>query len=373
MNNKNSQPKVLISALDWGLGHATRIIPIIKYFKKRQWEVALASSSEAYHLLKSTFPELLIFELPSYKASYKHKFMMLNIFQQLPRMQRAIKDENQKVKEIIQEFKADLIISDNRYGVYHSDIPSVFISHQLQILPPNSLSITEPAILKLHKKMMLPFDQIWVPDFQNEVNLGGRLSHPKKIDNNTIYIGPLSRFSQENNTSIKDTPLRDINILAWISGPEPERENLEEILLNQLQSINGNHVLLKGLPSENSKTQFGNIMVYSHLHDKELLALMPNVDLIICRSGYSSIMDVFYLQKKAVFVATPRQTEQVYLAEKLLEEKKFYSQKQSEVNVQEMLNNYNKYSGFERKLPIFEEQINRAINELGVIDRRGDE
>jgi len=243
----------------------------------------------------------------------------------------------------------------------------------LQILPPNSLSITEPAILKLHKKMMLPFDQIWVPDFQNEVNLGGRLSHPKKIDNNTIYIGPLSRFSQENNTSIKDTPLRDINILAWISGPEPERENLEEILLNQLQSINGNHVLLKGLPSENSKTQFGNIMVYSHLHDKELLALMPNVDLIICRSGYSSIMDVFYLQKKAVFVATPRQTEQVYLAEKLLEEKKFYSQKQSEVNVQEMLNNYNKYSGFERKLPIFEEQINRAINELGVIDRRGDE
>lgn len=373
MKTKQAKPKVLISALDWGLGHATRIIPIINYFKQENWSIAIASSGEALHLLKNTFPELIAFELPSYKVKYTQKSMMLNMLHQLPKFKNAIKNEHLITQEILQDFKADLIISDNRYGVYNVNIPSVIISHQLQILPPKSLGFSQSALYHLHQKIMSPFAQIWVPDFESEANLGGKLSHAKQNSEKVRYIGPLSRFVNQKPSAAKRKDGEELKILAWVSGPEPERENFENILMEQLALLKGKHTLLRGLPSQSNIKNNSNISIYNHMEDSELVKLLPKIDLIICRSGYSSIMDLYYLQKKAVFVPTPSQTEQEYLAQKLLEDSKFYSQKQSDFNINSILDNYNNYSGFEDSTSIFKKQIEKSLIELGVSNRRGDE
>ncbi len=376
MKTKQAKPKVLISALDWGLGHATRIIPIINYFKQENWSIAIASSAEALHLLRNAFPELIAYELPSYKVKYTQKSMMLNMLHQLPKFKNAIKNEHLITQEILQDFKADLIISDNRYGVYSANIPSVIISHQLQILPPKSLGFSQSALYHLHQKMMSPFGQIWVPDFESEVNLGGKLSHPKQNSEKIRYIGPLSRFVNQKPFVAKRKEREDkeeLKILAWVSGPEPERENFENILMEQLALLKGKHILLRGLPSQSDIQNNSNISVYNHMEDSELIKLLPEIDLIICRSGYSSIMDLYYLQKKAVFVPTPGQTEQEYLAQKLMEDSKFYSQKQSDFNINTILDNFTNYSGFEDSISIYKNRIEENLIELGVSNRRGDE
>lgn len=347
LKDHKSKPKVLIAALDWGLGHATRMIPMINYFLQHNWEVSIASSSEAFHLLKTTFPHLKCFELPSYKAHYNMRSKALSMLFQLPKFRKAIQEEHQQTKNILKEFKADLIISDNRYGVYHANITSIFITHQLQILPPKNLFFVAPVLYRLHQKMMKHFNQIWVPDMEGNVNIGGKLSHHNNKSSKVKYVGPLSRFSHNLNSIPKSMSTENPNILSWVSGPEPERSKFKNLLLDQLQNIAGNHILLSGLPSQPEVKTINNVTVYNHLNDDEFIKLVDSSDLIICRSGYSSIMDIYYLGKQAMLIPTPGQTEQEYLAKKHFEEGIFFTQSQSKLNIKLALSEISIFKGFE--------------------------
>jgi len=355
--------KVLIAALDWGLGHATRMIPIIDYFLENNYEVALASSSNALVLLKNRYKGLRCFELPTYNIKYSNKSMVMNMISQLPKIQAAITKEKKVLDNLLIEFSANLIISDNRYGIYHKDILSVFITHQLQILPPNIMKVSKPILKVLHKEMMSKFNQIWVPDFQGDNNIAGELSQIKNPPENVFYIGALSRFlnyQRLNNKQINKLP----NILVLLSGPEPARSEFESIVLKQLEKYKATSIVLRGLPGIKENRIFGNITAYNHLEDSELLKIIDSSELIISRSGYSTIMDLYYLGMKAVFVPTPRQTEQEYLAKKLYEESRFFFQKQDEFEIDKILDNYSKYSGFNSNKSIYKNEIKKALKQL---------
>jgi uncharacterized protein (TIGR00661 family) len=355
--------KVLIAALDWGLGHATRMIPIVDYFLENNYEVAIASSSNALILLQNRYTYLKCFELPTYNIKYSNKSMVMNMITQLPKIQTAISKEKKALDLILNEFPANLIISDNRYGIYHKDIPSVFITHQLQILPPNIMKATKPLLKALHKEMTSKFNQVWVPDFRGIDNIAGELSQINSPPENVLYIGALSRFisyKRLESNQINKLP----NILVLLSGPEPARSEFESIVLKQLENYKANSVVLRGLPGVIEKSVLGNILICNHLGDGELLKLIDSSDLIISRSGYSTIMDLYYLGVKAVFIPTPGQTEQEYLANKLFEESRFFYQKQNEFSIDNIVKNYTKYSGFNSSMSIYKNEISKALKQL---------
>jgi len=352
--------RILIAPLDWGLGHATRCVPIIRYFSSKGVEVVIASSGSALVLLKQEFPKLHFLELPAYNIHYKHDSMTLNMMMQLPKIRVAIKRENRIIHKIIEKQSYDLIISDNRYGVHHPKVKSIFMGHQLAIQMPKNMQIFSTLTLKWHRQMLKPFNQIWVPDCESEPNLSGNLSHNVLIEYEVVYLGPISRFSS---TSIKE---EKGTILVILSGQEPQRTELEKLVIAQITDEIKSVVLLRGLPQteENLEEQKQNLKIYNHLPTAKLEHLIGSAELIICRSGYSSIMDMAAMNKRVLLIPTPGQTEQEYLANYLSEKNLAYAVNQSQldlkVGIQRALN-YNKLSLNNKALG---QNIEKAINQL---------
>ena len=352
--------KILIAPLDWGLGHATRCIPIIRMFLLQGKEVVIASSGSALALLRDEFPALEFFILPSYDIHYKHDSMTLNMMLQLPKMRSVILQESQAIGKIVKEKDFDLIISDNRYGIHHPEVPSVFIGHQLAIQMPKHMKIFGSLTLKWHIKMLEPFDQIWVPDFAGESNLSGNLSHNVNLNKELVFIGPLSRFD---GLAKGGNP---ISLLIILSGQEPQRTELENIVLQQITDDMKSVVLVRGLPNTDAvlKVEQQNLAVFNYLPAQKLERLIASANEIICRSGYSSIMDMAAMNKRIILVPTPGQTEQEYLAQYLMEKLLVYGVTQNKLNIAIDLQRLSKYKALDMQNQDLEENINNTLNQL---------
>ena len=303
------KPKILIAVLNWGLGHATRCIPIIQALQNAGYSCVIASDGGALAFLQEEFPSLAFEELPAYQITYSSfpNLMMLKMAWQMPKIYRAAKQEKKIIDKIIDKHHIKLLISDNRLGAYSDKIPSVYITHQLQILS----GITTYFTSKAHAHFYHKFNQIWVPDLESEPNFSGKLGHLKSPNEKVKYIGLLSRMGGEN------LPVQ-YDILAILSGPEPQRSIFEKILLDKLSHLDKKILLVQGKVFPKVKRyKLGNIEVISHAGTKELEAFINQSDTIISRSGYTSVMDMAILQKKVLWVPTPGQTEQKYIARHL--------------------------------------------------------
>jgi len=353
----DKQKHILIAVLDWGLGHATRCVPIIKLLLENQCKVSVAGNGSSLVLLKQEFPQLTFHELPSYKVSYPSDgFFLLHLFLQIPGIFRAIRQEHRVLEQLVDKYKLDAVISDNRYGCYSEKVPSVFITHQLNIPLPSSLSWSGKWVNYFNHRSIRKFSVCWVPDFKNS-HLTGRLT--RASDLNIRFIGSLSRFSYT------DTKIKDGNIVALISGPEPQREILEGLIVNELRKLQQCSLIVRGLPQlpAGEKTE-GNITIMNHASAVQLQQLISQADIIISRSGYSTVMDLFALRKKRIlFIPTPGQTEQEYLAWKLESEGIAFAQSQDKLDVQEAIQKLNQYRGFDTNEPRTN-LLNEAINEL---------
>lgn len=304
-----SNKRILVAPLNWGLGHATRCVPIIRALLTHNFEVIIASDGVALDLLKKEFPNLTALELPSYNITYakKGKHFKLKFLQDSPKLIKAINNEKKEVASIVKTYHIDGIISDNRLGVHHNKVPSVFITHQLQVLSGNTTWLST----KLHQKVIKRFDECWVPDNLGEPNLSGKLGHIPLYDIPVKYIGPLSRFSP------KDLPIKN-DVLILISGPEPQRSMLESLLLDSFTDYSGRVKLIRGVIEDNQKiTNQGQVTIYNYMTSTELNTAINESAIIISRSGYTTIMDLTKLNKKAFFIPTPGQFEQEYLADRL--------------------------------------------------------
>ena len=322
--------KVFISPLNWGLGHATRCIPIIRYFLKNGWDVVIGAEEPGYTLLQKEFPDLLMIHFPGIRVTYSHKIpVAFKLLLQAPRILLNIFSEHLRLQKIIDAYRIDLVVSDNRYGLWTNKIPSIFMTHQLHIRPPKSLRVAGPFILRLNKYFIRRFTRIWVPDFFGALSVAGALSQPP-IHKSTDYIGTLSRFSKRGEPVIFD-------FLIIISGPEPQRTVFEEKVRQSLHQVQSNGIVVRGVPQAVKPYEIhSGTEIFSHLTGKKLEKIANQARTIICRSGYSTVMDLLAIGKPAVFVPTPGQTEQEYLAEYLMGNS-FIKMNQKDFNLKEAL------------------------------------
>lgn len=304
-NSKN----ILVAPLNWGLGHATRCIPIINALLNNGFTPILASDGDALTLLQKEFPNLTSFELPSYNISYAKNghFFKWKMLCNVPRMISAIKKEQQHIKKITTQFEISGIISDNRLGIYHNDIPSVYMTHQLNVLSGISTKFTS----WLHQKTISKFNECWVPDIKSDNSFSGKLGQIKNNLKNVKHIGLLSRFQKTNTEATYD-------YLIILSGPEPQRSLLETKLLTEFKKSTRNVVFVLGkvAPEQLVKT-LKNITIYNFMTSHQLEDAINKSNIVISRSGYTTIMDLATIGKKAFFIPTPGQYEQLYLAKRM--------------------------------------------------------
>ncbi len=340
--------RILVCPMDWGLGHATRIVPVIRLLLESGAEVVLGADNQPLAFLRQQFPQLAWIRLPGFRPVYHKKgSLTLKMALAVPEMLSEAEKGHQLLEKIVDKEKIDAVISDNRYELWSAKVPTVFITHQLDISLPSVLATGRPLVKKLIYGFIKKHNELWVPDFEGESNLSGKLSHVKKMPlPNTFFIGPLSRFENVSGKLVT-VSAETLDVLCLLSGPEPQRTIFEELLLGQLKNSRWKSVLLSGKPGENKKQEIENLVIYPHATDEKMLQLMLSAKTIVCRSGYSSLMDLTALGKRAIFVPTPGQPEQEYLARKMKKEGRFYAVSQKEFDLEKAIKASENYRGLQ--------------------------
>ncbi len=333
--------RILICPLDWGLGHASRCIPIIEQLLLQQHEVVIGATGAPLLLLRKEFPTLSYVDFPGFSIRYSKQFLWLKIGVQLPRIIFESIREHRQLRKICSEHKIDVVISDNRFACWNPAITSIFISHQLFIRAP----FFEGIIRAVNFWCMKHYQRIWIPDVAGEKNFSGHLAHGKNLPSHAEYIGILSRFKSKNNLPVSNFTY-DVCIL--LSGPEPQRTLLEDILVAQIRDLNLRAMVVRGIPGEPKKLEnTAPVFFENHLATKDLQEVIESSKIVVCRSGYSSIMDLARMGKKAIFIPTPGQTEQEYLADYFMHQKVCFMQHQTKINLADAIAESVSYSGFE--------------------------
>jgi uncharacterized protein (TIGR00661 family) len=306
---------ILVCPLNWGLGHATRCIPLIRQLMERNCRVVVAASGASLKLLQQEFGSWVEYkEFPGKEISYSlGRFMILKLTTQLPAFLYSIYKEYRWIQKQVKHIKPDIIISDNRYGARSGAAVSVFMTHQLFVRMPPRLRLFQGLANRINHMFIRAFNHCWVPDFSDAPGLSGDLSHRRQLPF-VQFIGPLSRFLAIENykgSGVSDRLPRDF-ILVILSGPEPQRSLLEEKLKDELSE----EVLVgfRAVPGKMQLEKSGNHYWFDHGNVDLMGWCMKNCRLVISRSGYTTLMDLAVFGKKAVLIPTPGQTEQEYLA-----------------------------------------------------------
>jgi uncharacterized protein (TIGR00661 family) len=323
----NEQRLILYGVLDWGLGHAARSVPIIRNELQKGASVTVATSRKLYDsFFCQHFDGIEFLELPSFEPLFsKSNNQTLKLLLQLPIFVYKYLVERLIVVKWLRQNKPEMIISDNRPSCRHKTVYSVYITHQLHIC--NKKGDEMPCFSWVHKQLIKRYNKCLIPDFEeSSLSVAGRLSHPPLRGVDCEYIGLLSRFEDDQPQQGGDA------VLVLLSGPEPQRTMLENKLLQAIGDINRSFILVRGSNQPLEGTIAKNTEVYSVVNDRVLSLLFARCKKIICRSGYSTIMDLLVLGKSALLVPTPGQYEQEYLAERLKQRPEFYVVAQNEFN-----------------------------------------
>lgn len=310
-----TKQRILVAPLDWGLGHASRCIPLIRKWLLEGHEVVLAADGRPAALLAKEFPSLTMLPLNGYHIRYSATLPLeISLLQQLPKFLRAIRQEKAWLHELLQTEKFDLIVADNRYGLHHPSTYNILITHQLFVQVPRSLFFLTSLIHNRMIRWIKRFDECWIPDEPGELSLSGALSQKGTLPANARFIGRLSRFPGPIQIA---APAYEHVIL--LSGPEPQRTLLENLLRQEAESLSTSTLIVQGRPELEEDFTRGHLRTVSHLDDTALASVLQHAQHITCRSGYSTLMDLLSLGCKATLIPTPGQTEQLYLAHRMKE------------------------------------------------------
>ena len=308
--------RVLVAPLNWGLGHATRCVPIVERLLAEGNDVVLAGNGDSLAVLRQKFPKLNLLRLPDFEMTYsKGKSQVLAMIRALPSVICSSFADHRALKRLLKTEHFDMVVSDNRFGFFSKHTHSVYITHQLQIRMPRGLRWMEGFVHWLHLRVIKHYDECWIPDFdpgKKGWNLSGELTCRYPLPKNARFIGPLSRFE-----GIEADADASFDIVVVLSGPEPHRTFFEQQILEKYSNGMQKVLVVRGKPSlPPTRTVHNNITLLPHLDDLQLSSYLKGCKKIITRSGYSTIMDLYSLGvlEKADFTATPGQTEQEYLA-----------------------------------------------------------
>ncbi len=365
-NKKEKKPVVLVCPLSWGLGHATRSIPVINILLEKQCMVYIAGSKEVITLLEKEFDQkanYILFEGINIRYGKK---TFLNLIIQTPGFIINSFKEHYKLKKLIRFTGADIVISDNRYGLWSKNVYTVFITHQLNIKLPAQLSYIQKPLRFIIRRIIRNYNALWIPDTDKKNNFAGELTdNAYKYHSEAVHLGLLSRFSNKGVTITQKDKTKFTNdyILCIISGPEPQRTFFENKLISQLQEIKYNSIMLRGVPGKKEITKIGKCTVYNHTNSMHFAELIAGEKLIICRSGYSTLMDISFFGSKTLLVPTPGQPEQEYLA-KLFNNKKWsYYTQQNEIDLTTDINTALLFDGIPKQ-PTNKNKLDFITNSL---------
>lgn len=323
--------RILFGVCAWGLGHATRTLPIIRKVLKEGHEVTVVSSGRALSMLRQElgddpkYAELEDYQPPE---TLNPSFLVLATLLRFPVYVTSMFHEHDFVRRFVLDRKVDVIFSDNRYGFYSRDIPSYFLGHQLRILNPLGNRVLEDGTEVYNNYFLKRYAGVLVPDYEEE-GLAGRLAHDLSIidEKHLNYIGALSEFSYR-------SAVEDVDVFVSISGPEPSRSSFERLVMKQLEGFKGRVVVSLGKPEDKNHSSPN---TNSYFNRKEREDLLNRSRIVVARSGYSTVMDLFSLRKRGFLIPTPGQLEQEYLAELHKERRTFYSVHESELDLPRQL------------------------------------
>ena len=323
--------KFLVCPLDWGLGHATRLVPVIEALLERGAEVIIGADNRPYDFLSRRFPRTELVRITGYVPHYPDKgSMALTLLKEFPAMKKAAVRAQRYLEDIVSRRGIDVVISDNRYELYAKGAYTIFISHQLNIRTPGITRIFKPLVQKVMNGYIRKFDELWIPDLKGPGNLSGALSSPGHYPLGRVYhVGLLSRFSKE----LKIREAKPFDLLVILSGPEPQRSILEKMLATQVRESGLDAVFVQGKPEETEPWKEGNIRYFPHVDDETFAGLLTSCRIVLSRPGYSTLMDLAVFGKRAILIPTPGQTEQEYLAEQVTKSKYHYSARQKKFDL----------------------------------------
>lgn len=317
--------RILVAPLDWGLGHSTRCVPIIQRLIDRGAVPVIGADAGPLALLRKEFPQLEHVRIPGVDVRYsKGGSQLWSMARQFPAMVRSVQAERAVFDRLRQQLRLDAVISDQRFGIRSAELPSVIITHQVFPFTP----IAQTALRKVNLHHIARFDRCWIMDESEAPGLAGELSHGRSIPPNARYIGTVSRM-----TPPKTVVKKRFGVTAVISGPEPQRTLLEHLLVDQLQSLEGEHLLVLGLPNSVRNERIGKLTVRSHLSGSELTDAMLASNLIVSRSGYTTLMDLVAIGRTALIIPTPGQAEQEYLGKLHERTGRFIAQRQDNIDI----------------------------------------
>ncbi|MCX7861845.1 MAG: hypothetical protein N2449_02485 [Bacteroidales bacterium] len=336
-----SSYRILLCPLDWGLGHVARMVPLIYKLQSYNATIYIACNKRQYNFLTK---ENITFEwLPCSSPEIRYSKKRLTVFSLVgivPKIIFGTLRDRKCVKRWKKKYSFHLIISDNRYGCYDKQITSVIITHQIRIKLPKSVLWAENLTTWLIRKQINNFHQCWIPDVAQQSKFAGELSTTTLV--NAVYVGILSRFAHVNSLILSNT---SYEVLAIISGPEPQRSIFAQIVLEQMKKIKLPCVLVLGdYDKDFSIHQEQNVTIYSYANTPLLFSLIQSSKFIVARSGYSTIMDLFYLKRTAILVPTPGQTEQEYLASYYKERRIFVIYQQENFDLEKAIQELSVYS-----------------------------
>ena len=336
--------KILFAVASWGLGHATRDLPLINRLLDCGHDVTVVSSERALNLLKlelgrrCTFLEWPDIPLTLSKTAplFYAKFTI-----SLPLAFRAIVAERRALEALLDDRPVDRIISDSRFGIRSRRVASFQLSHGLRFIAPGRTRAAELLMEYVYHRCFGRTSSFAVPDSELD-GLSGDLSHDLRFvkRDRISYIGILS--------GVRCRPAEpDIDCYVSISGREPQRKILEDIVLQQVYDVPGRVIVSLGKPEEAGRIwRHGRSEIHSFVNRVEQEELMNRARMIVSRSGYTTMMELAELGKNALLIPTPGQTEQEYLADYHLQKGTYYSTTQDRLDLPRDLARAAKYPGY---------------------------
>ncbi len=348
--------KIIYAVCSWGLGHATRSLPLIRKLISENNDLTIISNGRSLDLLKKELGlEIKYFDIPDYPmllSENSRQFMAKSVIY-WPTFIARLESGFSELKKILEKRKYDLIISDARYDIYNRKIPSFFISHQIRIMNPLRIKMFERGSETFNLFFFKRFYGVIIPDYKND-NLSGELSHDlRKIDEKKLhYVGVLSDFKKKKTE-------KDIDYLISISGPEPQRTILEEKLLSQIENLKKRIIVTLGKTESVEKFNKKNIETYSFLSKEKREDFLNRAKLVVSRSGYSTILDLAVIGTKALMIPTPGQVEQEYLSKYHNKKGTFYSVNQENINLKKDVEIAKNFTGVKRDC-----DVNKSVENI---------
>ena len=320
--------KILVAVLNWGLGHATRSIPLIQELQHFDFQPIIGSDGKALDFLREEFPDIKYFELTSLQFSYSKNSALNQIYllSQSIIWNNQLKNDKFQIEKIHQQENLFGIISDSRPYCYHENIPSIYLTHQLQVKSGAFSGIATAA----HRRLIKQFDECWVPDFEQPNAFCGEMSQWRNAPLTIRHIGILSDLHNQQTNQKYD-------YAGIISGAEPERTKLVQQLIESFSHLEGKKIIIAGSKETNDRLISTDFEIKGLVNRAEVQHIINSANKIVARGGYSTVMDLLHLRQSALLIPTPGQTEQLYITQHLKRLKFFDVVSQDKLSVERIL------------------------------------